>query len=134
LRRRLCFMMCSRNGTCTMHRAKHEQGGCVWITRGIDLHPLRVSPPLVPQLLDHCGRIPFPGVTLPLSRVFVQPCLLPVTQLLGSLTTVRRFPKICLNVSCFALGAALRVIRRIVFLLVMVLKALSPMLRSSHVT
>jgi hypothetical protein len=42
------------------------------------------------------------------------------------LTTVRRFPQICSNASCFALGTALQGIRRIVFLLVMALQALSP--------
>jgi len=62
-----------------MHRAKHAQGDCVWITWGIVLHPLRVSRPPVAQLLDHIRRTPFPDVALPLSRVSVQRCLLPVT-------------------------------------------------------
>jgi hypothetical protein len=67
-----------------MHRAKPAQGDCVWITvtQGIVLHPLRVSRPPVAQLLEHIRRTPFLGVALPLSRVFVQRCLLPVTQLL----------------------------------------------------
>ena len=45
---------------------------------------------------------------------------------LSCLTTVRRCPQIFSNASCFALGADLRGIRSIVFLLAMALLALSP--------
>jgi len=102
-----------------MHRAKRAQGGSVWITQGIDLHPLRVSRPLVPQLLDHRRCIPFPGVTLQLSCVFVHQCLLPVIQLLDHCPL---FPTDRLERFLICLVG----IRRIVFLLVMALQALSP--------
>jgi len=120
-------------GTCTMHRAKHAQGDCVWITQGIDLHPLRASRPPVPQLLDHRHRIHFPGVTLPLLRVFVQPCLLPVTQLLEHCLS---FPLDMLERFLFCLGHFLAGHQKDCFLLVMALQLcrLRRVHRSQHST
>jgi len=64
-------------------------------------------------------------VALSLLRVVVYQCPLPVSELLDPSPS---FPTDMLEriLSCFALGTALRGIRRIVFLLVMTLQAPSP--------
>jgi len=79
----------------------------------------------VPELLDHCCRAPCPGVALLLLLVVVYRCPLPVTELVDPRPS---FPTDMLEhvLSCLVLGTALRGIRRIVFLLVMALQALSP--------
>jgi hypothetical protein len=86
-----------------LRRAKHAQGDCVKIIRGIALHPLRVSRPPVAELLDHRRRTPCPGVALPLLRVVVYRCPLPATELLDPRPS---FPTDMLKrvLSCFALA------------------------------